>query len=104
MLKENQKNYGHRGKEFYNKTFESFLKENKKELYSTYSGIQTSSAQEVEAKSWFAESLNKTLKHMMQEKITTADIEEKDSNWLDILPEIVEEYNNKKTFKSKNVT
>ena len=85
-----------KGKEFYNKTFEDFLKENHVHMYSTYSGIQAATGQEVESKSWFAESLNKTLKHIMQEKITTASIEDKTVNWVKLLPDVINEYNNQK--------
>ena len=71
-----------KGTEFYNKTFLKFLKDNNCELYST----------ESELKACVIERFNRTLKDLMYRKFTELD---DNKDWLKVLPELVNEYNNR---------
>jgi hypothetical protein len=70
-----------RGKEFYNKTMDSFLKQNNIELYSTNN----------EGKACVVERLNRTLKQFMWKKFLI----QGNQKWVKILPSVLEYYNNK---------
>jgi hypothetical protein len=70
------------GSEFYNKQFEKFAKDNNFTLYSTYS-IN---------KAVVIERFNRTLKNKIWKHFT----EEQTRNWVDVLDEIVNKYNNTK--------
>ena len=76
------------GKEFYNKTFEEFLSRNNIEIYSSQNApderINYGSHNPV------IERFNRTLKHWMYTKFT----ERGKRVWVDILPELMEKYNN----------
>ena len=69
-----------KGKEFYNKVFQSFLKHNNVMLYSTFN----------EGKAVVVERFNRTLKDMMWKKFTVQD----NQKWVQLLPELVDKYNN----------
>ena len=68
------------GKEFVNKQFKSFLAENNIELYHTFN----------EGKAVVIERFNRTLKERMWKKFT----ELSTTKYIDILPELVNNYNN----------
>jgi hypothetical protein len=70
-----------RGKEFYNKLFQSFLKDNNIKLYSTYN----------EGKAVVVERFNRTLKQYMWKKFT----EQGTQKWFKMLPSVLNYYNNK---------
>ena len=70
-----------KGKEFYNKDVNSWLKENNIIMYSTYS----------EHKSVVVERFNRTLKEMMYKRFTA----ENTRNWIDMLDKLMKEYNNR---------
>ena len=70
-----------KGKEFYNKDVNSWLKENNIIMYSTYS----------EHKSCVVERFNRTLKEMMWKRFTA----ENTRNWIDMLDKLMKEYNNR---------
>ena len=69
-----------RGKEFYNKHMDIWLKNNNINRYSTYS----------EAKSCVTERFNRTLKERMWKRFTA----ENTRNWLEMLDELLNGYNN----------
>ena len=69
-----------RGKEFYNKTFLDFLKQNEIQIYSTYSDL----------KAVFVERFNRTLLDLIKEPMY---IEGK-GNWLNHLDAALQKYNN----------
>ena len=69
------------GNEFYNKIMDKFLKENEIEIYSTQN----------EGKAVVIERFNRTIKHWMYKKFT----ERGNRIWIDILPELMDKYNNK---------
>ena len=69
-----------RGSEFYNKTFKSLLKEYETKLYSTYSDL----------KAVFIERFNRTLLHIINKPMFING----DGNWVNILTDAVETYNN----------
>lgn len=71
-----------KGAEFYNKTFQTLLKKHNIQLYSTYSEFKASSV----------ERFNRTLKTLMWKRFT----EENTRRWVDMLDELMEEYNNRK--------
>lgn len=77
------------GKEFYNKEFKSLMKKYNIELYSTFSNLKAS----------ICERFNRTLKTNMWKQFTLRG----NYKWVDILPELVEKYNNKihRTIKMK---
>ena len=70
-----------RGKEFYNNIFQDFLNKNNIKLYS-----RNSSDGAV-----FAERFNRTIRHLLKKIV----FERGDANWIDILPTITKQYNNR---------
>ena len=70
-----------RGKEFYNNIFQDFLNKNNIKLYSRNSSFG----------SVFAERFNRTIRDLLKEIV----FEQGDANWIDILPTIAKQYNNK---------
>jgi len=70
-----------KGKEFYNKDVNNWLKENNIIMYSTYS----------EHKSCVVERFNRTLKEQMWKRFTA----ENTRNWIDMLDKLINDYNNK---------
>ena len=70
-----------RGKEFYNNIFQDFLNKNNIKLYSRNSSFG----------SVFAERFNRTIRNLLKRPV----FEKGDSNWIDILPTITEQYNNR---------
>src|SRR5271156_1151587 len=70
-----------KGTEFYNKTFLKFLKEIEIEIYSTESELKCS----------VIERFNRSLKDLMYKKFTELET----SKWLKLLPELINEYNNR---------
>ncbi len=77
------------GKEFYNKNFEGLMKKYKVNMYSTYSNLKAS----------IVERLNRTLKSKMWLQFSM----QGNYKWLDLLPKLIETYNNTKhrTIKMK---
>ena len=69
-----------RGSEFYNKTFQSLLKEYETKLYSTYYDL----------KAVFIERFNRTLLHVINKPMLING----DGNWVNILNDAVTKYNN----------
>ena len=70
-----------RGKEFYNNIFQDFLNKNNIKIYSRNSPYGAV----------FAERFNRTIRDLL-EKIA---FEQADGNWIDILPKITKQYNNR---------
>ena len=70
-----------RGKEFYNKTFLSYLKENNIKIYSTNSDL----------KAVFVERFNRTLLHLLSKPMFING----DGNWVDLLKDAMIDYNNR---------
>ena len=70
-----------RGKEFYSNIFQDFLNKNSIKLYS-----RNSSYGDV-----FAERFNKTIRDLLKRPV----FENGDGNWIDILPTITKQYNNR---------
>ena len=70
-----------RGKEFYNNIFQDFLNKNNIKLYSRNSSIA----------SVFAERFNRTIRDLLKKIV----FEQGDANWIDILPTITKQYNNR---------
>ena len=68
-----------RGKEFYNNIFQDFFNKNNIKLYSRNSSYGAV----------FAERFNRTIRDLLKEPVS----EKGDSNWIDILPTITEQYN-----------
>ena len=70
-----------RGKEFYNKIFQDFLNKNNINHYSrnTFLGAV------------FAESFNKSIRDLLKRPV----FEKGDGNWIDVLPTITKQYNNR---------
>ena len=75
-----QKLWTDKGKEFYNRPMKELLKKNNVELYST----------ENEEKSCVVERWNRTIKRTMWKYFTANNTQ----NYIDVLPEIIEKYNN----------
>lgn len=71
-----------RGKEFYNKTFQALLNKYNIQLYSTYGEFKASPV----------ERFNRTLKTLMWKRFT----EENTRRWIDMLDELIKQYNNRK--------
>lgn len=71
-----------RGKEFYNSNFQNLMKQFKINLYSTYSNLKAS----------ICERFNRTLKNRMWIQFSLRG----NYKWLDILPTLMEAYNNTK--------
>ena len=70
-----------RGKEFYNIIFQDFLNKNNIKLYSRNSSFG----------SVFAERFNRTIRDLLKKPV----FEKGDGNWIDILPIITKQYNNR---------
>ena len=70
-----------RGKEFYNNIFQDFLNKNDIKLYSRNSSIG----------SVFAERLIRTIRDLLKKIV----FEQADANWINILPTITKQYNNR---------
>ena len=70
-----------RGKEFYNNIFQDFLNKNNIKLYSRNSSYGAV----------FAERFNRTIRDLLKKII----FEQGDAKWIDILPTITKQYNNK---------
>ena len=71
-----------RGKEFYNNTFQDFLNENNIKLYSRNSSSYGAV---------FAERFNRTIRDLLKKIV----FEHGDAKWIDILPTITKQYNNR---------
>ena len=70
-----------RGKEFYNNTFQDFLNKNYIKLHSgntSYAAV-------------FAERFNRTIRDLLKKIV----FEQGDANWIDVLPSITKQYNNR---------
>ena len=70
-----------RGKDFYNNIFQEFLNENDIKIYSRnslYGAV-------------FAERFNRTIRDLLKRPV----FEQDDANWIDILPTITKQYNNR---------
>ena len=70
-----------RGKEFYNNIFQDFLNKNNIKLYSRNSSYGAV----------FAERFNRTIRDLLKKIV----FEQGDAKWIDILPMITEQYNNR---------
>ena len=70
-----------RGKEFYNNIFQDFLNKNNITLYSRNSSYGAV----------FAERFNRTIRHLLKKIV----FERGDAKWIDILPTITKQYNNR---------
>ena len=70
-----------RGKEFYNNIFQDFLNKNNIKLYSRNSSYGAV----------FAERFNRTIRDLLKKIV----FEQVDANWIDVLPTITEQYNNR---------
>ena len=70
-----------RGKEFYNNIFQDFLNKNNIKLYSRNSSYGAV----------FAERFNRTIRDLLKWPL----FEKDDGNWIDVLPTITKQYNNK---------
>ena len=70
-----------RGKEFYNNIFQDFLNKNNITLYSRNSSYGAA----------FAERFNRTIRNLLKKIV----FENGDAKWIDVLPTITKQYNNK---------
>ena len=70
-----------RGKEFYNNIFQDFLNKNSIKLYSRNSSVGAV----------FAERFNRTIRDLLKKTV----FEQGDAKWIDVLPVITKQYNNK---------
>ena len=70
-----------RGKEFYNNIFQDFLNKNNIKLYSRNSSYGAG----------FAERFNRTIRGVLKKIV----FEQGDAKWIDVLPTITKQYNNK---------
>ena len=70
-----------RGKEFYNNIFQDFLNKNDIKLYSRNASLGAV----------FAERFNRTIRDLLKKIV----FERGDANWIDILPTITKQYNNR---------
>ena len=70
-----------RGKEFYNNIFQDFLNKNDIKLYSRNSSYGAV----------FAERFNRTIRDLLKKIV----FEKGDANWIDVLPTITKQYNNR---------
>ena len=70
-----------RGKEFYNNIFQDFLNKNNIKLYSRNSSFG----------SVFSERFNRTIRDLLKKIV----FEHGDANWIDVLPTITRQYNNR---------
>ena len=78
-----------RGKEIYNNIFQDYLNKNKIKLYS----------RNTELGAVFAERFNRTIRDLLKRPV----FEKGDGNWIDVLPTITKQYNNK-THSSTKLT
>ena len=78
-----------RGKEFYNNIFQDFLNKNNIKLYSTNSSYGAV----------FAERFNRTIRDLLTKTV----FEQCDAKWIDVLPTITKQYNNR-THSSTKLT
>ena len=76
-----------RGKEFYNNIFQDFLNKNNIKLYSRNSSYGAV----------FAERFNRTIRDLLKKIVS----EHGDAKWIDILPTITKQYNNRKHSSTK---
>ena len=76
-----------RGKEFYNNIFQDFLNKNNIKLYSRNSSYGAV----------FAERFNRTIRDLLKKIV----FENGDAKWIDILPTITEQYNNRRHTSTK---
>ena len=76
-----------RGKEFYNNIFQDFLYKNDIKLYSRNSSYGAV----------FAERFNRTIRDLLKKIV----FEQGDAKWIDILPTITEQYNNRRHTSTK---
>ena len=70
-----------RGKEFYNNIFQDFLNKNNIKFYSRNSSVGAV----------FAERFNRTIRDLLKKIV----FEQSDAKWIDVLPVITKQYNNK---------
>ena len=70
-----------RGKEFFNNIFQEFLSKNNIKLYSRNSSYGAV----------FAERFNRTIRDLLKKPV----FEKGDGNWIDVLPKITKQYNNR---------
>ena len=70
-----------RGKEFYNNIFQDLLNKNKIKIYSRNSSFGAV----------FAERFNRTVRDLLERPV----FEKDDGNWIDVLPTITKQYNNR---------
>ena len=70
-----------RGKEFYNNLFQDFLNRNNIKLYSRYTSLGAV----------YAERFNRTIRDLLKRPV----FEKGDSSWIDVLPTITKQYNNR---------
>ena len=70
-----------RGKEFYSNTFQEFLNKNDIKLYSRNTSLGAV----------FAERFNRTIRDLLKKIV----FENGDANWIDVLPTITKQYNNR---------
>jgi hypothetical protein len=84
-----KKLYTDNGTEFYNKIFQNFLDDNEIEIYSTFN--QPDERSQGPSHNPVIERFNRTLKTLMWKEFTI----QGNQKWLEILPIIVEKYNNK---------
>ena len=70
-----------RGKEFYNNIFKDFLNKNNIKLYSRSTSLGAV----------FAERFNRTIRDLLKKIV----FERSDANWIDVLPTITKQYNNR---------
>ena len=76
-----------RGKEFYNNIFQDFLNKNNIKLYSRNTSLVAV----------FAERFNRTIRDLLKKIV----FERGDANWIDLLPTITKQYNNRIHSSSK---
>ena len=76
-----------RGKEFYNNIFQEFLNRNNIKLYSRNSSYGAV----------FAERFNRIIRDLLKKPV----FEKGDGNWIDVLPKITKQYNNRKHSSTK---
>ena len=70
-----------RGKDFYNNFFQNFLNKNNIKIYSRSSSYGAV----------FADRFNRTIRDLLKKIV----FERGDANWIDILPTIIKQYNNR---------
>ena len=76
-----------RGKEFYNNIFQDFLNKNNIKIFSRNTSLGAV----------FAERFNKTIRNLLKRSV----FENGDANWIDVLPTITKQYNNRKHSSTK---